>query len=113
MSFCLDLYKGVTLLIKSNTRDSEGAKETSYTRSDNVKGLIMPSTGKISAEVFGVTDYANELIFTPNARNSNLIDNGHVLVGSEPYTIKRVMQYGPKQMVLLSPYVGVINIVEE
>ena len=111
MGFCDDLYKGITILDKATTRDSEGAKIAVYTEDAKVTGLIMPATGKIAQEIFGVADSKNGMIFTPNAKSALLVDNGHVLIKEKAYIIKRVMPYGPKQMILLDPYIGDINIV--
>ena len=111
MGFCDDLYMGITILEKSTVRNSEGAKIASYIKGTKIPGLIMPSTGKIAQEIFGVTDGKNGIIFTPNQRSDLLVDNGHVLIGEKAYVVTRVMPYGPKQMVLLTPYVGKINIV--
>lgn len=111
MGFCNDIYKGITILIKTTTRNSEGSKIAEYTKGVKISGLIMPSTGKLTQEIFGVTDIGNGMIFTPNTKNDLLIDNGHVLIDTKAYIVKRVMPYGPKQMILLAPYVGKINIV--
>ena len=111
MGFCEDLYKGITILNKATTRNPEGSKIAAYTEGNKVPGLILPSTGKMTQEIFGVTDVGNGMIFTPNVQNDLLIDNGHVLINTKAYIIKRIMPYGSKQMILLTPYVGKINIV--